>query len=180
MKKTRRLIAIICTVAILAGVMSTMGFAASADIDYTIKSPYENVDWSWNQYKADLHTHTTASDGDDSLKNMIEANYDYGFDIYAVSDHGTVDYSWTEQAIVPELKLFLGIKNPDAQLVDLDPTGLTFEGLEYNVVNENGDDYYYQVAEDGTQGKKMLRVPKGKGRISIHCPQCGTDFIENT
>lgn len=28
--------------------------------------------------------------------------------------------------------------------------------------------------------KKMLRVPKGKGRISIHCPQCGTDFIENT
>lgn len=28
--------------------------------------------------------------------------------------------------------------------------------------------------------KKMLRVPKGKGRISIHCPQCGTDFIEKT
>lgn len=28
--------------------------------------------------------------------------------------------------------------------------------------------------------KKMLRVPKGKGRISIHCPQCGTDFIETT
>lgn len=28
--------------------------------------------------------------------------------------------------------------------------------------------------------KKMLRVPKGKGKIKIHCPQCGTDFIENT
>lgn len=28
--------------------------------------------------------------------------------------------------------------------------------------------------------KKQLRVPKGKGRISIHCPQCGTDFIEKT
>ena len=28
--------------------------------------------------------------------------------------------------------------------------------------------------------KKQLRVPKGKGRIQIHCPQCGTDFIENT
>ena len=67
MKKTRKLIALICTVAILAGVMSTVGFAASADIDYTITSPYENVDWSWNQYKADLHTHTTASDGDNTL-----------------------------------------------------------------------------------------------------------------
>lgn len=159
MKKTRKLIAIICTVAILAGIVSTIGLAASADIDYTITSPYENVDWSWQQYKADLHTHTTASDGDDSLKKMIETNYDYGFDIYAVSDHGTVNYSWTEQAIVPEIRLFLGIKNPDAQIVDLDDTGLTFEGLEYNVVNENGDDYYYQVAEDGTEGQKMLRVP---------------------
>ena len=28
--------------------------------------------------------------------------------------------------------------------------------------------------------KKRLRVPKGKGTISIHCPQCGTDFIERT
>lgn len=28
--------------------------------------------------------------------------------------------------------------------------------------------------------KKMLRVPKGRGRIQIHCPQCGTEFIENT
>lgn len=28
--------------------------------------------------------------------------------------------------------------------------------------------------------KKMLRVPRGRGRIQIHCPQCGTDFIENT
>lgn len=28
--------------------------------------------------------------------------------------------------------------------------------------------------------KKRLRVPKGKGRISIHCPQCGTDFIKTT
>ncbi len=28
--------------------------------------------------------------------------------------------------------------------------------------------------------RKRLRVPKGKGRISIHCPQCGTDFIKTT
>ena len=28
--------------------------------------------------------------------------------------------------------------------------------------------------------KKMLRVPKGKGKISIHCPQCHTEFIKHT
>lgn len=28
--------------------------------------------------------------------------------------------------------------------------------------------------------RKKLRVPKGKGTISIHCPQCGMDFIKRT
>lgn len=28
--------------------------------------------------------------------------------------------------------------------------------------------------------KKQLRVPKGKGNISIHCPRCHTDFIRHT
>lgn len=28
--------------------------------------------------------------------------------------------------------------------------------------------------------KKLLRVPKGKGNISIHCPQCHTDFVKRT
>ena len=30
------------------------------------------------------------------------------------------------------------------------------------------------------QCKKQLRVPKGRGKISIHCPQCGTDFIKRS
>ncbi|MCF0121849.1 MAG: hypothetical protein HUJ74_01260 [Lachnospiraceae bacterium] len=28
--------------------------------------------------------------------------------------------------------------------------------------------------------KKLLRVPKGKGNISIHCPQCHMDFVKRT
>lgn len=30
-----------------------------------------------------------------------------------------------------------------------------------------------------TCGQKV-RVPKGKGKISIHCPKCGTDFIKKS
>ena len=160
MKKTRKFIAIVCVVAMLAGVFSTVGFAASEDIDYEITNPYANVDWSWDKYKADLHTHTTASDGDSTLKEMLEVNYDYGFDIYAVSDHGTTSYSWTQQEVIPAIKVFLGIKDGISEIVALEEGGgLTFDGDRYDLVTENGGDYYYQTYEDGSQGHKMLRVP---------------------
>ena len=28
--------------------------------------------------------------------------------------------------------------------------------------------------------KWKVRVPRGRGRISIHCPKCGTDFIKKS
>ena len=158
MKTTKKLIAVICVVAMLAGAVSTIGYAA--DRDYTIINPYADVDWSWDQYKTDLHTHTTASDGSDSLKDMLEINYKYGFDVYAVSDHGLNSYSWTEQQVIPALKVFVDMKKPGTEMVSLDPNGgLTFDGDRYDVVTENGGDYYYQTYEDGTEGQRMLRVP---------------------
>ena len=71
MKKGKKLIALA-----LAGAMtfscSIVAFASDG-IDYTINSPYATVDFStWGQYKADLHCHTTASDGDVDMVDMIE------------------------------------------------------------------------------------------------------------
>ncbi len=161
MKKTRKIVSLLCVITMLIGLFSTSVIAAN-DVDYTIINPYENVDWSWEQYKADLHSHTTASDGRDTLKDMIEVNYDYGFDIYAVTDHGLSSYSWTnDQDVIYALKVFVDMRNPGTEIKALDQTGLTFDGDNYTVETVNGDDYYYQTYEDGSQGQKMLRVPYG-------------------
>ena len=160
MKNFKKIMSILLAIAIVVGVFSTMSFAKN-EVYYTIDNPYENVNWSWKQYKADLHTHTTASDGEDTLKDMIEKNYDYGFDIYAVSDHGLTSRSWTNsQDVIYGLKFFVDMRKPGTEIVALEKTGLTFEGDTYHVVTEKGDDYYYQVKEGSTQaGHKMLRVP---------------------
>ncbi len=179
MKKTRKIIAVICVAALLCGTLSTIGFAAKKDVNYTIVNPYANVDWSWEQYKADLHTHTTASDGDSNLKEMIEINYDYGFDIYAVSDHGLCSYSWTEQQVIPALDIFVSMRNPGTEVVALDSTGYTFDGDQYDVVIENGDEYYYQTTADG-EGHKMLRVPYANEQnpTSLNNAHVNTWFVD--
>ncbi len=178
MKKTKKLIAIICVVALFTGILSTVGLAAG-DVDYTIVNPYADVDWSWEQYKADLHSHTTASDGGPSstLKNMIEINYDYGFDIYSVTDHGLTSDSWTEQQIIPELKFFIDFRKPGTELVSLDKNGLTFDGDAYTVANEGNDEYYYH---DSTPDHKMLNVPFGNEQnpTSLNNSHVNTWFVD--
>lgn len=176
MKKMKKLISILCVVALLAGALSTVSYAAN-EVDYTIVNPYANVDWSWKQYKADLHTHTTASDGDNTLKEMIEINYDYGFDIYAVSDHGITNYSWTEVNTIPELKFFLDMRKPGTELEVLQNEGLTFDGDKYHVVTENGDDYYYQ---EGAEDHRLLRVPYANEQnpTSLNNAHVNTWFVD--
>lgn len=165
MKTTNKIIAVICALTMLCTIFSISAVAAR-DVDYTITNPYENVDWSWDQYKADFHTHTNQSDGRDNLKDMLEASYAYDYDIYAITDHGTTNYSWTESNVVPGLKLILSVRGDNNELVCLDENGgYTFSGDEYGVetrVDENGiaSDYYYQVV-NGVKGHEMLRVPYG-------------------
>ncbi len=176
MKKTKKIIAIICVVALFAGVLSTVGLAAN-DVDYTIANPYADVDWSWEQYKADLHSHTTASDGSSTLKEMIEINYDYGFDIYAVTDHGLTSDSWTQQQVIPELKFFLDMRKPGTELVSLDQTGTTFNGEAYTVAKEGNDEYFYH---DATADHKMLNVPFGNEQnpTSLNNSHVNTWFVD--
>jgi len=62
----------------------------------TVTSPYNDVDWeTYGQYKAALHTHSTRSDGANTVAQMIEEKYRQDFDIVAMTDHNIVNESWT-------------------------------------------------------------------------------------
>jgi hypothetical protein len=63
---------------------------------YRITSPYDGINWdAYGQYKAALHTHTTRSDGANTLAQMIEEKYRQDYDIVAITDHNALNASWT-------------------------------------------------------------------------------------
>ncbi|MBQ3151228.1 MAG: PHP domain-containing protein [Clostridia bacterium] len=140
---------------------SQLTFAAdettATDIDYAIKNPYANVDWdTYGQYKTDLHTHTTFSDGGNPLPDMVERHYEYGFDAMAVTDHGTVNTGFTNQEFNAPMTLFSLIKNKGLYDDVLSESGTAANGNNYTVTFRDNDEYYAQEGE-----REMLRVPFG-------------------
>lgn len=121
--------------------------ADTKDVDYAITNPYATVDWkNYGQYKASLHNHSIVSDGDNDFRYVIETYYSMGYDILAITDHGTVDRGWTEPNYVPALQLALGFRRENGFEK---PTGLTQE--RYNQITSGSD----------RGGRGMLRVPYG-------------------
>ncbi len=156
----------------------TIGISAfAADTDYAISNPYADVNWeTYSAYKADLHSHTIASDGDNTTKEMAERHYELGFDIYAQSDHGTVNYSWTEKdSYDPTIKLIMMIKEGVSPIVTLDKEGTAENGKTYTVTTVDGDDYYAQ--EDG---HSMMRVPfaNEQNPTSLNNAHVNTWFVD--
>ena len=156
----------------------TMGISAfAAETDYAISNPYADVDWeTYNAYKADLHSHTNASDGNDTTKEMAERHYELGFDIYAQSDHGTVNYSWTEaNSYDPTIKLIMMIKEGKSAIEMLQANGTAANGNTYTVETINGDDYYTQAG-----GHTMMRVPfaNEQNPTSLNNAHVNTWFVD--
>lgn len=61
-----------------------------------IVNPYEGIDWETHiQYKANLHTHTTMSDGRLNPHVVVDRYHQLGYDILAITDHNEVTYPWT-------------------------------------------------------------------------------------
>ena len=73
-----------------------------------IRNPYANVDWQTNgRHKANMHTHTTESDGANTPAEMIDRYHDLGYTILALTDHDTMGpqkptWPWTDYGRDPE------------------------------------------------------------------------------
>lgn len=159
MKKVQKFLAVILAAAMLFS-LAPCAFAQgerAADVDYTINNPYAGVDFdTYKQYKADLHSHTLFSDGSNTLPEMVERHYELGFDIMAITDHGSVSYGFTEQDHWDVMKLVSLIRKGKISSDLLSESGTAANGKAYTVFKQNGDEYYQQ-ANDRT----MMRVPYG-------------------
>ncbi|MBQ7296160.1 MAG: hypothetical protein IJW86_08235 [Clostridia bacterium] len=157
MKKiTRRLIAATLACVIMLFCVPT---AFATQQGYTITNPYADINWETvNRYKTALHTHTNASDGDNTLTESIERHYETGYDIVSVSDHGVSDMSWTDSELGSKLitKVMTLVGRSDGNLDYLEKSGTFPNGTKYEMITRNGDDYL--LTEDGHE---ILRVPYG-------------------
>lgn len=81
-------------------VCAALPFSVFAASDYRIVSPYAEVVWdgdgAWGAYKGNLHTHSTFSDAEMDLNEMILDHYEQGFDFLAMTDHGVTGTPWNE------------------------------------------------------------------------------------
>ncbi len=59
-------------------------------------NPYQGVDWhAYNQYKSNLHTHTTWSDGAFHPHEVVDLYYNAGYHILSITDHNLITWPWT-------------------------------------------------------------------------------------
>ena len=65
--------------------------------EFKIENPYDNVDWdNFGRFKAELHAHSTWSDGYYSPHVVVDRYHELGYDILAFAEHGRVNYPWQE------------------------------------------------------------------------------------
>ena len=166
------ILSIVVALSGMAALMSPV-FAATndtiGDYDFTITNPYETVDWdNWKAYKGATHVHTVRSDGDIELNDMIEKYYSLGYQALALTDHGTVNYSWTKSQ--KRLAIF---------------------GYQYFVhgnVDELTEERYQQITTGSDRGGDgMTEVPLGielngsstaKCHVNSYYADCGHGDLE--
>ncbi len=153
MKKMFKAVAIALSFILIATpITAAAGNAVASQKRYDITSPYENIDWDgWKAYKAQLHCHTNASDGYLTVDESVQAHYDRGYDILAITDHGTLNRGWNaEPQLIPVLRL---VKYERTQMAPIVP--LT-EDVYNSYLNGTASTTNGTVRENG-----MIDVPLG-------------------
>ena len=169
---SRRLLVALLAAFLLMPVMAM--HSSAAEIKITITNPYESVDWAKAKpYRTQLHTHTTASDGKQTMAEAIENYYSHGYDFVAVTDHGVVDRGWAKPNHIP----FYGVpdKSWTEPVYDLFSNlfgSRKIQGLTEARLREI-------TAGEGRGGRGMLRVPLGiEQNPNGHCVEINSWFCD--
>ncbi len=60
-------------------------------------NPYREVNWATvKHYKANFHTHTTKSDGEETVQQVITRYHTAGYSILAITDHSKNTWPWSD------------------------------------------------------------------------------------
>ena len=139
--KAKKIVLLSLVLFALLNIFSISVFAKEK-VSYTIKSPYETVDWdTFNQYKTQLHAHTLYSDGGMDVKDVVEEYYRQDYDILAITDHGVVNKGWDE---MPEMLPIIG-----------------YNKLFYDLSPVSKERYEEITTGVGRDGRPMLDVNQG-------------------
>lgn len=66
-----------------------------------VLNPYEDIKWkAINQYKTNLHTHTTNSDGVFHPHQVVDLYHNAGYNILSITDHNKITYPWTAFSMI--------------------------------------------------------------------------------
>jgi len=110
-----------------------------------VLNPYEDVDWSsFEKHKANLHTHTTESDGSFSPLEVVTMFSEAGYTILALTDH---DNNKLDQPTWPWENYGIDISNF---------TILPVQGNEISSTNHIGS--YFNDYSDGSQTSEILAL----------------------
>ena len=177
--KSKKIVSVILALVMCLGTVPAV-LGASNGIEIT--NPYANVDWDGvNVYKTALHTHTNQSDGDPTVLESLERHAQTGFDIVAITDHGTVNYTWTSDSSNTLIHGALSlVGKSEGDLVWAQESGEFPGGESYTVTTSaSGDDYLTTAG-----GQTMLRMPYGieNNAVSVnaHVNSWFVDYHDNT
>jgi len=89
------------------------------DKRWAIDNPYASVDWeTFEQYKGNLHTHTTHSDGRLNPHDVIDRYHALGYAVLALTDHNAVTYPWNELSALTPSKRSRGRAGKDGPVYE--------------------------------------------------------------
>jgi len=148
-----------------------------------IQSPYSHVDWAkYDQYKSNLHTHTTVRGGWMNPQSVVTTYKNSGYAILAITDHSAITYPWeefsklkpedrTRQRIidkVPKPSETEPMKLDELEYKDVRPSEIGMVAIKGNEISYLGHDinsYYNNY--NGTKPEVSLDSIASRGGISV-------------